>query len=169
MLGDTWMVATAPLTIEQVLILLEEHPPRIAALTAGLRPAELRTAPSRDDWSVNDVLAHLRACADVWGNYIAAIMADERPTLQGMDPRRWMKKTDYPQLHFRPSFNSFARQRADLLAVLKPLPRKGWSRTATVMAWGQPYERTVLFYGQRIARHERIHVEHIGRIVKTLH
>ena len=59
-----------PLTIEQVLTLLAETPPRIAALTAGLAPAQLRTAPNHDEWSANDVLAHLRACADMWGDCI---------------------------------------------------------------------------------------------------
>ena len=58
------------LTIEQVLIMLAETPPRIAALTAGLAPAQLRTAPNQGEWSANDVLAHLRSCADVWGNCI---------------------------------------------------------------------------------------------------
>lgn len=34
------------LTIEQVLTLLAETPQRIAALTAGLTPAQLHTAPT---------------------------------------------------------------------------------------------------------------------------
>lgn len=53
------------LTIEQVLTLLAEGPPRIAALTDGLSPAQLRTTPSPDEWSLNDVLAHLRSCSDM--------------------------------------------------------------------------------------------------------
>ncbi|MGH2486961.1 MAG: hypothetical protein ACRDHE_13205, partial [Ktedonobacterales bacterium] len=57
-------VPSGSLTIEQVLILLAETPPRLAGLTASLAPAQLRTIPSPDEWSANDVLAHLRACAD---------------------------------------------------------------------------------------------------------
>jgi hypothetical protein len=154
---------------EQVLTLLAETPPRIAALTADLSPAQLHTAPDHDGWSVNDVLAHLRACADVWGNYIVAMITEDRPTLRGVDPRIWMKKTDYLELEFRPSLRSFATQRADLLAILSPLPPEGWSRTATVMGAGRPFERTVLFYAQRLARHERPHVKQVERIVNTMH
>jgi hypothetical protein len=112
------------LTIEQVLTLLAEAPPRVAALTAGLAPARLHTTPNHDGWSANDVLAHLRACADVWGNCIVAILAEDTPTLRAVNPRTWIKKTDYRELEFRLSLLSFATQRADLLAVLEPLRLK---------------------------------------------
>ena len=158
-----------PLTIEQVLTLLGETPRRIAALTAGLAPAQLRTAPGHDEWSANDVLAHLRACADVRGNCIPAILAEDTPTLRAVDPRTWIKQTDYLELEFRPSLRSFATQRAELLAVLEPLPLEGWSRAATVTGAGRVLERTVLFYAQWLARHERPHVKQVERIVNTMH
>jgi hypothetical protein len=154
---------------EQVLTLLAETPPRIAALTASLAPAQLHTPPNHDGWSANDVLAHLRACADVWGNCIVAMIAEDTPTLRAVNPLTWIKKTDYLELEFRPSLRSFATQRADLLAILSPLPPEGWSRTATVMGAGRPFERTVLFYAQRLARHERPHVKQVERIVNTMH
>jgi DinB superfamily len=157
------------LEIEQVLTLLAESPPRIAALTAGLAPAELRTRPNRDDWSANDVLAHLRSCADMWGKCIAAMIAEDRPTLRAVNPRTWIKSTNYPELEFRPSLRSFARQRADLMAVLEPLPREGWSRSATVTGAGNVLVRTVHFYAQWLARHERTHVKQVGRIVNAMH
>ena len=160
-------MARTPLTIEQVVNLLPQTPQRLAELTAGLAPAQLHVAPSPDEWSANDVLAHLRACSDVWGSCIAAILAEDRPTFPGVDPRSWITKTDYLDLEFRPSFLSFATQRASLLAVLEPLPPEGWSRAATVTAWGQLYEHTVLYYAQRIARHERPHVKQIERIAEA--
>ncbi len=156
------------LTIEQVLTLLIETPPRIAALTTGLAPTQLHTPPSHDGWSVNDVLAHLRACADVWGNCIVAMIAEDTPTLRAVNPRTWIKKTDYLELGFQPSLHSFATQRVDLLAVLEPLPREGWSRMATVTGAGKVLERTVLFYAQWLARHERQHVKQVASIVNTI-
>ncbi|HEY4870984.1 MAG TPA: DinB family protein [Candidatus Dormibacteraeota bacterium] len=156
------------LTIEQVLSLLAETPLRIAALTASLAPAQLRSAPARDEWSANDVLAHLRACADIWGNCMVTMIAEDRPTLRAVNPRSWIDKTNYLDLEFRPSLRAFARQRADLLAVLDPLPRKGWSRVATVTGAGAVLERTVLFYGWWLAGHERPHVKQVSRIVNTM-
>ena len=156
------------LTIEQVLTLLAETPPRIAALTASLTPAQLHAAPNDDAWSANDVLAHLRACADVWGSCIVAMIAEDKPTLRAINPTTWITQTDYRELDFQTSMHAFAAQRADLLAVLEPLPPEGWSRAATVTGAGKVLERTVLFYAQWLARHERTHVKQIARIVNTM-
>jgi hypothetical protein len=161
-------VPSKSLTIEQVLTLLAETPPRIAALTAGLAPAQLHAAPSDDAWSANDVLAHLRACADVWGSCIVAMIAEDKPTLRAINPTTWITQTDYRELDFQTSMHAFAAQRADLLAVLEPLPPEGWSRAATVTGAGKVLERTVLFYAQWLARHERTHVKQIARIVNTM-
>ena len=161
-------MATRSLTIEQVLTLLAETPRRIAALTAGLAPTQLHSTTNRDEWSANDVLAHLRSCADIWGGCIAAIIVEERPTLRAVNPRTWIKQTDYLELEFQPSLSAFATQRAELLAILKPLPPEGWSRAATVTGAGKVLERTVLSYADWLARHERPHVKQIERIVNTM-
>lgn len=157
------------LTIEQVLTLLAETPQRIAALTASLAPAQLHTAPNPNEWSANDVLAHLRSCADVWGNCIAEMLAQDRPTIRAVNPRTWIKRTDYPEQEFQPSLHAFTKQRAALLAVLAPLPPEGWSRAAIVTGAGKVLERTVFSYAQRLARHERPHIKQIERIVNTTH
>jgi DinB family protein len=156
------------LTIEQALPLLEATPPRLAALSDSVTPAQLRTAPGLDEWSANDVLAHLRACADMWGKYITAMLAEDTPTLRAVNPRTWIEQTNYRELDFRPSLRAFSTQRADLLAMLKPLPAEGWSRSAIVTGAGKPLTLTVLSYTQRLARHERPHVKQIERIITAL-
>ncbi len=161
------MPSTA-LTSEQVLTILVAAPQRIAALTADLLPTQLRAAPAPDAWSANDVLAHLRACADMWGNCIARMLSEDRPTLRAVDPRTWIEETDYRKQEFQPSFHAFATQRTALLAVLAPLPPAGWSHAATVTGAGKPLERTVLFYARWLARHERTHVKQIERTAKAL-
>jgi hypothetical protein len=161
-------VSNGSLTIEQTLTLLAATPARLAALTAGLTPVQLRTAPVAGEWSAVDVLAHLRSCADVWGTCIAAMLAEDHPTLRAVDPRTWTMRTDYPDLAFEPSLHAFAAQRDDLLAVLKPLPPEGWTRTATVTGAGRALERTVMSYAQRLVRHERPHLKQIERVARTL-
>ena len=156
------------LTREQVLTMLPETPPRIATLTAGLGPDQLHATPADGGWSANEVLAHLRACADVWGNCIVTIVSHDTPTLRAVDPRTWIKKTDYLEQDLLPSLQAFAAQRADLLAVLQPLAAEGWSRTAIVTGAGKVLERSVLLYAQWLARHERPHLKQIQRIASTM-
>jgi len=156
------------LTIEQNLTLLATTPPRIADLTKGLSPALLLTPPEPGAWSARDVLAHLRACADMWGKYIGMILAEDRPTFRAVNPTSWIKQTNYREQVFQPSLHAFTAQRAELLAALEPLASEAWSRTALVTGAGKPRERTVQMYAQWLANHEQSHIRQIERIVNTL-
>jgi len=157
------------LTVEQVLTLLAETPRRISTLTTNLAPTQLLTTPNHDEWSANDVLAHLRACADVWGNSIATIIAEDRPTIRTVNPRTWIKKTDYLEQKFLPSLQAFTAQRTNLLALIQPLALEDWSRSAIVMGAGSPLERTVQNYAEKLVRHEQTHLKQIEHIVNKIH
>ena len=154
--------------ITQLLALLIAAPQRIAVATADLSPAQLRAAPTLGEWSANDILAHLRSCADVWGDCIARILAEDEPTYRAVNPTTWIKQTDYPQLEFSPSLAAFAEQRAALLAVLESLPPEAWSRGATVKGAGRTLRRTVFSYADWLASHERSHLKQIARLALTM-
>lgn len=156
------------LPIEEILTRLGEAPDRIAALTDGLEPELLRRQPAPDEWSANDVLAHLRACADVWGGGIATILAEDHPTIRAIDPRTWLGQTDYLDLEFRPSLEEYTAQRAGLMRTLETLPDEDWSRAATATGAGRPLERTVRSFAQRLAVHERPHIRQIGRVANAM-
>jgi hypothetical protein len=161
-------VPRSSFSIEEVLSLLAQTPTNIATLTDSLTPAQLRIAPGSDEWSANDVLAHLRSCADMWGGYMRRILAEDRPTLRVVNPRAWIKQTDYLELEFAPSLRAFTTQRTVLLAILEPLSPNDWARTATVTGAGSPLQKTVLDYADRLARHEQPHIQQIERIAKAL-
>lgn len=153
-----------PLTIEQILTLLADAPVRLIELTRGLSDLHLMTPPSNGEWSARDVLAHLRACSDMWGKYIVLILNQENPTFKAVNPTTWIKQTDYLQQEFRPSLQAFTSQRADLLDVVKPLAPEAWYRTGTAMTAGRPRQRSVYTYAQWLANHERSHYRQIKNI-----
>lgn len=148
--------------------MLAEAPPRIAARTAGLTREQLHAAPAPGEWSVNDILAHLRACADVWGRTIATMLAQNTPTIRTISPRTWIKKTDYPEQEFHPALHAFTTQRGALLADLEALAPGDWSRAATMTGAGKPFTLTVHSYAQALAEHERPHIKQIERIAQTM-
>jgi hypothetical protein len=81
-----------------------------------------------------------------------------------------MRKTDYPNQDFEPSFDAYRAQRGELVSVLRGLSSDQWSSAATVTGlYGGPQLRSVLDYAQQLARHEQVHLEQIGSIVKTVH
>ena len=146
---------------------LETTPRRIASATKGLTDKDLIWKPSADSWSVNEVIAHLRACADVWGESIAKILRQDNPTFRYVSPRTWIRETNYLVLDFRTSFLAFRKQREDLLKILQPLDQEHWLRRANVKATKLRVE-TVLSYAHRLATHEAGHCEQIDRILHAL-
>ena len=156
-------------TIAETLSMLAATPVRIADLTAGLRPAQLVAPPAPGAWSARDVLAHLRACADVWGGCIATILDADHPTIKAVNPTTWIKRTAYRDEPFHSSLAAFEQQRAGLLAVLGPLLPAAWSRAALVRGAGAPRERTVHTYAEWLVNHERSHLKQIARTVAALH
>jgi hypothetical protein len=157
-----------PLTADQALVLLRENASRLAALTGVPAPGRLHTAPQPREWSPDEILAHLRACSDVWGGNIGKILAGEDPTFSGLSPRTWMKQTDYPQWQFAEAFRAFAVQREELLDTLDALTLDDWERSATVTAWGQANTRTLRSYASQLAKHERTHVRQMERTLEGL-
>lgn len=157
-----------PLPIDEVLTILATTPERLAVLTAGVAPAQLKTAPEEGEWSANEVLAHLRSCADMWGDCIERILAEDHPTIRAVNPTTWIEETDYRERAFRPSLRAFSTQRAHLVAILEPSPPRAWARAATVTGAGAVFERTVHAYASKLARHERPHIKHIERILNTV-
>ena len=157
------------LPIDTILAILKESPSRLANLTSGLAPALLHTAPRAGEWSVNEVLAHLRACGDVWGDYyILTILAHDNPTIKARNPRTWIKSTDYLEQEYQPSLRAFAQQRERLLAVLESLSPEDWARTNTLIGAGKPLQQTLLSHADRLARHERTHLKQIERTLNAL-
>lgn len=155
---------SSQLSPAQALTILRSTPGRLAEITASQAPADLPAAPAPGEWSAVEVLAHLRACADVWGGYVDLMTTTDGPTFKAVNPTPWIERTDYSDLDFRASWQAFAEQRLRLLAVLDPLPAQGWSRTAQVTGAGPTTERTVLSYLDRMARHERTHVRQVARL-----
>ncbi len=155
-------------TTDEVVGTLAAAPAHLTELAESLSPTQLLLPPAPSEWSARDVLAHLRSCSDMWGASIARILREDHPTIKAVNPTTWIKQTNYCELEFHPSLEAFTAQRADLVALLKPLLPEAWSRTALVTGAGTPRERSLFSYAQRLANHERPHLKQIGRIVAAL-
>lgn len=156
------------MTMEQILSILRDTPARLSNMTAELTEAKLHAAPEPGEWSVTEIAAHLRSCADVWGEVIQTIAATDHPTIRAVSPATWIKSTDYREMAFASSWRAFRTQRDQLLALLGQLPDRDWSRSATVLGGGMPLELTVHTYANRLARHERTHWRQVAKTVKAL-
>ena len=147
--------------------MLSEMPARIARIARGHTDQQLHRRPAADAWSAHEVVAHLRACAEVWGGSIERMLVEDHPTIRYMSPRGWIKKTNYLQLSFRDTLRGFSQQRAALIGKLDGLGERGWARGATFTGTTLGREATVLSYAVRIADHEVHHLDQLRRTLKT--
>jgi DinB family protein len=147
-----------PSEIEKYLRILSETPQQIAQAAKGLEEVK----SDRKSWSANDILAHLRACADLWTHSIYAMLAENDPVFSDINERKWAKVTRYDELLFAESFQAFSLQRMNLSRVLKALPFESWERSAII------FERkhTVFTQTRRMAKHEQEHVQQIEDLLK---
>jgi hypothetical protein len=148
--------------IAQFLDLLAEAPRRIESATRELPETRLMVRTPEEPWSVSDILAHLRASADVRGKYINAMLAQEQPVMRYISPRTYIKKTNYLDLPFAESFQAYRKQRTELLKTLKGLSLKEWSRAATI----KERPETVFSYTLYLTGHESAHCAQIEGLLK---
>jgi hypothetical protein len=157
------------LPAETILRLLDFTPRRLAELTEHTSPQLLDQEPAASEWSASQVLAHLRACADVWGErYMLPILSQEHPTIKAINPRTWILSTHYLELEFQPSLLAFTEQRARLLSVLSALSPQDWQRGNTLLGAGKPLQQTLQLHADRMARHDRVHLKQIEQTLKSL-
>lgn len=149
-----------------VLELLETIPLRIVLLTQNIASSNLYFRPNPNTWSANDVLAHLRACADVWGKSILEMIAKDKPKLRYISPRSWIRKTNYLEQEFQESLKVFTSQRSKLLQVLNGLKIEDWSRSATFTGTTKGRDETIFSYAHRMAEHEHKHCVQIETVLK---
>jgi hypothetical protein len=149
--------------IELALTMLASTPKQIARIARGHDERQLHRKPAPEAWSARDIVAHLRACAEVWGRSIGRMIEEDHPTIRYVSPRGWIKKTDYLDQGFQVSLQAFSEARTALLDTLRTLDAAGWSRRATFTGTTLGRDATVLLYARRIADHEERHLEQLRR------
>ncbi|HRN50996.1 MAG TPA: DinB family protein [Anaerolineales bacterium] len=148
--------------------LLSELPAKIAELTARLNERQLRQPEKPGEWSCVEILAHLRACADVWEGIVARMLEEKHPTIRYVSPRTWILNTDYNSQTFADSFAAFKLQRKRLLKRLAALKPGQWQRGATVLTATLERELNVHYYIHSLAAHENRHIAQFAKTVRAV-
>jgi hypothetical protein len=153
--------------ISRILELLTQAPLRLEKATRGFQTPRLYLRSDVEPWSVSDILAHLRACSDVWGNSISAMITQDNPTMRYVSPRSWMSKPAYRDQEFDAALESFTQNRQKLVGALAGLDEAGWARRATFSGVSpRQRDQTVLSYSDRIVSHEQPHLDQIESLLR---
>jgi uncharacterized damage-inducible protein DinB len=146
--------------INRILALLRQAPPRLEKATRGFQSPRLDLRTDEEPWSVRDILAHLRACSDVWGSRIITMITQDNPTMRYVSPRSWMRKPKYRDEAFDAALESFTQERQKLVKTLEDLDETSWARRGTFTGTSpRQRDQTVWRYSERIVNHEQPHLE----------
>ncbi len=147
---------------------LAETTARVEAVVRLLPAAQLAVAPASGGWSPNEILWHIRAVADVYGEHVKRLLDDEAPRWRHISPRSRMKKARYDERPFAESCADFARQRSDLLALLGSIPPDAWLRFAIVRVKEREWRMTLQERVWGMAHHEEIHCAQMEEAASAL-
>lgn len=152
-------------TQEQIVFYLEslaDTAPRIARFVQGWDEARLQEKSAVGEWSVVQNLAHIRACADVWGYTIYVMLMEDAPVMVHIHPRDWMKMQGYAKQSFQENFEAFVVIRKQLLHQLTALKFEDFARTCTFSNRANTFD--IFMQTERMANHELGHCTQIEAI-----
>jgi uncharacterized damage-inducible protein DinB len=153
--------------IQRVLELLKQGPLRIKKASHNFPTNQLHARTTEEPWSINDILIHLRACSDVWGDTIMKMLAEDHPSQRYQSPRAFMKKAKYQNQEFAAGLESYTQERQKLIKTLTSLDQAGWSRPGTYTGVTARHQhQTVWSLVNRILDHEQPHLDQIEMLLK---
>ena len=145
---------TSPAEIEIHLETLRQTPKVFARLAADFTETQLRLRPSPDEWSLQEILAHLHACAEVWGDDIERMIALDGTRFTKPHPRKVMVLERHTLPPFADAIVTFDALRKHQLTHLQELEIDYWDRGATING----RHHTVYSQVRRMALHEAVHI-----------
>ncbi len=124
------MQPASAIDIEPAVSLLGKTPQLLETLLADLPGELLRWKPKPDRWSVSEVLSHLAALEQVYGERVLRMMAEDSPPLARYDLEGAKARDEYSRGSAGENLAHFTRTRRSTLAMLTGLPASAGARTA---------------------------------------
>jgi hypothetical protein len=145
--------------IQESLLTIRQGPERIRLATRHLDEKRLVTPLEPKAWSAVQILAHLRAGADVWSYSIYAMLTLDKPEMADIHPRDWDKMQGYGRLSFAENLEAFTIERRNLVRILESLSFDDWGREGRFL--GKLNVHSIFSQSQRLALHELDHCQQL--------
>ena len=146
---------------ERLFALLGGLPSRVNALVAPLSEAQLIWRPQRDEWSIKEVLCHLRDAEEIGGLRMRRIVTEERPFLPAFDQDAYARDRRYQEELTPTILPRYVEHRLGVLGLLREAPLEAWSRQGVHEEDGPV---TLQEMAQRRADHDLGHLEQLRRL-----
>ena len=142
----------------EIIEALRLLPERVREEVAGLSEEELRFRPGEGEWSLKEVVGHLRDFAEIDHDRLCRMIKQESPFLPGYDQEALVRERNYREADLQAILNELASFRRETVRILTELVDANWART------GRHQERgtfSIRQFVELLIRHEAMHLEHI--------
>ncbi|MBI2830405.1 MAG: DinB family protein [Chloroflexi bacterium] len=131
---------------------------RLSYLVRGLSPDDLMRRPSRQDWSMSEVLWHLADVEIVFSYRFRAMLGEDNPVLLGYDQDAWTQNLNYRARPIMAAIALFRALRKANVDLLSAVPGPAWERSGRHSENGTI---TVGSYVQHTCHHDRLHLDQV--------
>ncbi len=135
---------------------LKRLPDAIEAETAGLTEDALRRRAAEGEWSINEVVGHLRDNAALWSKRLYMVFSQSDPVLPGIDPDALVREKGYQDADLRSVIAGIREDRMTMVELLEHAP--DWSRIGQHEIYGR---RSMRQLAEMALEHDE---EHLGQI-----
>lgn len=150
-----------------VMALMTAAPASIASLIRRMPASEWAVRPARGEWSLVEVLCHLRDNErEVNQPRLELMMTEEEPFVAASNTSDWADSRGYIRQDGNAAFKEFLTARLATLETLKSLPEEAWERKARHSVFGPT---TLLELVGFMATHDRIHIQQIWKLLHPSH
>jgi DinB superfamily len=140
----------------EIIEALKHLPDKVEAETAGVGEAVLRYRPGDAEWSIKEIVGHLRDSAEVWHKRIYTTASLTDPRFPAFDGEASVKEQFYWEADLRHMIDEMREWRMKTIAVL--VHAVDWTRLGQHADIGR---RTLKQWAEYMVEHEAAHIESI--------
>jgi hypothetical protein len=142
-----------------ITAILKSTPAATSTLLKEIPVDDWKTRPSEDQWSLCEILCHLRD-VDLEINIprIKTILAEDNPFIEAIDSDVWAVEREYQKQDAVEALEDFVQARIELLDIISELGEEAWQKTARHSIFGPTTTKELL---KITSRHDRLHMQQI--------
>lgn len=151
---------------EAQLTHLTGTPASLNSLMKHISPADWKYKPGANDWSLNEIVCHLRdAEREIHQMQIRLFDEEEDPFIPRPDAEVWARQRKYLSEDGRSALKEFSLARQTTLGILKASPLESWSRKARHSIFGPTNFLEVVEF---MSEHDRLHTHQVWKTLREI-
>ena len=147
----------------EIIEILKHAPDRVEAELAGVNQNTLRHRPADGEWSIKEVVGHLRDLTEVWHKRLYMVWSQTDPQFVSFDGEGSVIERAYQDADLAGVIAAMREQRLETVELL--MHAVDWSRIGQQRGVGR---RTLKQFAEYLVSHDDEHIEQI-RALKRIY